>query len=79
MVVDEMFPDGPGNLDYVDAEDGVSFSSLFLLVKCSITNFEQCFGPDSIRSMDPDSESGSVSRRAKCTYNNRKKFRSFMF
>jgi hypothetical protein len=26
MVVDEMFPDGPGNLDYVDAEDGVSFS-----------------------------------------------------
>ena len=23
MVVDEMFPDGPGNLDYVDAEDGV--------------------------------------------------------
>jgi hypothetical protein len=30
MVVDEMFPDGPGNLDYVDAEDGVSFSSYFL-------------------------------------------------
>ncbi len=26
MVVDEMFPDGPGNLDYVDAEDGVSLS-----------------------------------------------------
>jgi hypothetical protein len=23
MMVDEMFPDGPGNLDYVDAEDGI--------------------------------------------------------
>ena len=24
MVADEMFPDGPGNLDFVDVEDGVS-------------------------------------------------------
>jgi len=23
MVADEMFPDGPGNLDFVDVEDGV--------------------------------------------------------
>jgi hypothetical protein len=43
MVVDEMFPDGPGNLDYVDAEDGVSSSSVFFAVKCSFTSFELCF------------------------------------
>jgi hypothetical protein len=38
MVVDEMFPDGPGNLDYVDAEDGVSFSSFF-----AVLQFQHCF------------------------------------
>jgi hypothetical protein len=44
-------------------------------------SFEQGCGsgldPDSIGSVDPDSESGS--RRAKMTHKSRKKFRNFMF
>ena len=35
--------------------------------------------PDSIGSVDPDSESGSGSRRAKMTHKSRKKLRKFMF
>jgi hypothetical protein len=34
---------------------------------------------DSIRAVDPDSESGSGSRRAKITHKNRKRLRNFMF
>jgi hypothetical protein len=34
---------------------------------------------DSIGSVDPDSESGSGSRRAKMTHNSRKKMLKFMF
>jgi hypothetical protein len=43
----------------------------------------QCFGsgldPDSIRLVDPDSQSGSGSWRAKMTHKNRKKLINFMF
>jgi hypothetical protein len=45
----------------------------------------QCFGsgsgldPESIRSVDPDLESGSGSRRAKMTHKNIKKLKNFMF
>jgi hypothetical protein len=35
--------------------------------------------PDSIKSVDPDSKSGSGFRRAKITHKNRKKLRNFMF
>jgi hypothetical protein len=35
--------------------------------------------PDSIGSVDPDSESGSGSRKAKMTNNSRKKLKNFMF
>jgi hypothetical protein len=35
--------------------------------------------PESIGSVDPDSESGSGSRRAKITHKSRKKFINFMF
>jgi hypothetical protein len=35
--------------------------------------------PDSIGSVDPDSESGSGSRRAKMTHKSRKKYKNFMF
>ena len=37
MVADEMFPDGPGPLDFVDVEDGVIKTSCFChweLVSC---------------------------------------------
>ena len=37
MVADEMFPDGPGPLDFVDVEDGVTKTSCFChweLVTC---------------------------------------------
>jgi hypothetical protein len=35
--------------------------------------------PDSIGSVDPDSESGSGSRRAKMTHKSRKKLKNLMF
>jgi hypothetical protein len=35
--------------------------------------------PDSIGPVDPDSESGSGSRRVKMTQKSRKKFKNFMF
>ncbi len=35
--------------------------------------------PDSIGSVDPDSDSGSGSRRAKMTHKSRKKIKNFMF
>jgi hypothetical protein len=35
--------------------------------------------PEAIRSVDPDSESGSGSRRAKMTYKIEKKFRNLIF
>jgi hypothetical protein len=49
-------------------------------------HFDLCQGiyfsisnPDSIRSTDPDPESGPGSRRAKITHKNGKKVRNFMF
>jgi hypothetical protein len=50
-----------------------------------LLRYLHCFGsgfgldPDSIRPVDPDSESGSGSRRAKNYAKNRKKLRNFMF
>ncbi len=38
-----MFPDGPGNLDYVDAEDGVSFSSVFFCCEVQYNKFRAVF------------------------------------
>jgi hypothetical protein len=49
MVVDEMFPDGPGNLDYVDAEDGVSFSAFFCCVSAVYQVSRSVPDPDWIR------------------------------
>jgi hypothetical protein len=55
-------------------------ASVFLFFPRTV---DHCFGfgldPDSIRSVDPDSKSGSGFRRAKMTHKNRKKLRNSTF
>jgi hypothetical protein len=69
-------PRGPGGHLQEDRTEGAHQGQLV---------FRQCFGsgseldPDSIRSVDPDMDSESGSRRAKITHKNRKKVRNFMF
>jgi hypothetical protein len=61
--------------DYIFSGHTMVLTLGFLVIKECKRLFNHC----SVRSVDPDSESGSGSRRAKMTHKNILKMRNFMF